>query len=270
MELLAKLFNDPLMQSMVIGPIMGLLLSLLFVGLTQSPPGQPAAQSAVGVTVNQTQKIYIQNHHHHARNSSTGENDGMALLFIFGFALCWVLWKYAVMAVQIQTWIGAGLMTAISFSVFAIICAWFKGHYTSKGWWFYTVVPLVLLCGAMIILLKASDVFDPRITERAQGMNFWAFYTNGLSGYGRSFVFAHVLGLIALCALIGLSFFALLHYLALMNQRAAGFLRPFWSFLTRATMMFSGKGWLVLAGMSLALAVVGVYPQYLSAWMPSA
>lgn len=260
MELTLELFSNPIMQSMILGPIMGVVIAALFAGLNQSPTRQ------VPITVVHTHEVYV-TRAVERRGQRSNSDEGGRILFAAGFALLFVLWKYAIYINEIHQFIGFGLLTVLSFSATAIFLSYLKGQFTSEEWWVYLVSPLLLLLGCLYLLNLAHSTFDPEITKLALQNNLWQFYTKSLTDYGRNFMFAHLGGVIVLCLVILFSFMALLHYLSLMNQRSTGAMSGIWYFITRATMFFSGKAWLVAATILFILAYIGIEPKAGASWL---
>lgn len=260
MEVISELFSNSIMQSMVIGPIMGVIFAALFAGLNQSPASQAP------ITVIQTREIYVTrvvNHRGQRRNAE----EGGVILVAAGIGLLFVLWKYAIYVNEIHRYIGIALLTALCFSITAIILSYLRGQFTSEEWWFYLISPLVLLGGCVYLLDLAHSAFDLEITKIALHNNFLVFYTKSLTEFGRNFMFAHVAGVIILCLVILFSFMALLHYLSLMNQRSDGSMSGLWFFIARATLFFSGKSWLVAATILIVLAYIGIEPNTGALWL---
>ena len=260
MELISEIFNNPIMQSMILGPIMGVVFAALFAGLTQSPTSQAP------MSVLQTQEVYITRVVEHRGQRSDSE-AGWVILIAAGIALLFVLWKYAIYVNEIHQIIGFCLLTVLSFSATAIFLSYLKGQFTSEEWGVYLVSPLLLLVGCWYLLDRAHSTFDPEITKLALQNNLWNFYAKSLTDFGRNFMFAHVVGVIILCLVILFSFMALLHYLSLMNQRSAGAMSGLWFFITRATMFFSGKSWLVASTLLIILAYIGIEPKAGASWL---
>lgn len=260
MEFISELFNNPIMQSMVLGPIMGIVFAALFAGFTERPSNH------VPVTVVQTREVYV-TRIIDRRGGRSNSDEGGEILVVAGFGLLFVLWKYAIYVNEIHQLIGFGLLTALSFSVTAIFLSYLKGQFTSEEWWVYLASPLLLLVGCMYLLNLAHTSFDPEITKMALQENLWQFYTKSLTEFGRNFMLTHVAGVIVLCLVILFSFMALLHYLSLMNQRSAGAMSGFWFFITRATMFFSGGAWLVAAAILIILSYICIEPNAGASWL---
>lgn len=248
------------MQSMIFGPIMGVVFAALFAGLTERPTSQSP------VTVVQTHEVYVTRVIDRKGGRSSSEEGG-GILVAAGLGLLFVLWKYAIYVNEIQQIIGFSLLTALCFSATAIFLSYFKGQFTSEEWWVYLVSPLLLLVGCMYLLNLAHTSFDPELTKIALQNNLWQFYTKSLTEYGRNFMLAHVAGVIVLCLVILFSFMALLHYLSLMNQRSAGVMSGLWFFITRATTFFSGKAWLVASAVLIILSYIGIEPSAGASWL---
>ena len=260
MEFISELFINPIMQSMILGPIMGVVFAALFAGLTKSPTNQAP------ITVVQTREVYVTRVVERQGQRSNSEEGG-GILVAAGFVLLFVLWKYAIYVNEIHQIIGFALLTVLSFSATAIFLSYLKGQFTSEEWWVYLISPLILLVGCLYLLNLAHSTFDPEITKLALQTNLWDFYTKSLTDFGRNFMIAHVGGVITLCLVILFSFMALLHYLSLMNQRSAGAMSGLWFFITKATMFFSGKAWLVAATILIIFSYIGIEPKAGASWL---
>ncbi|MBB3059285.1 hypothetical protein [Microbulbifer rhizosphaerae] len=260
MELVSEFIHNPLAQSLLLGPIMGVIFAALFSGLTKSPEAQAPA------TVTQTRTIYVTKVVER-RRSSNESDDGMGLLIAGGIALIFIIWKYAIYFDTVQYYLATSILSVLSFSATTIIISLIKGHYTSDEWWFYTVGPMILLCVSIYILNLARISFDPSIQQGALNNTFWTFYKDWLSEYGRNFMFAHVSGVVILALAILLIAFSLIHYLSLMNQRSPGLTQSFWFFLTKSTSFFSGKLWFLFVAFLLGAAYCLINPDLVANWM---
>lgn len=260
MDIVLEFINDPLMQSLLLGPLMGVIFAALFSGLNKSPEPQAPA------TVIQTRTVYV-TRVVERRQASNQSDDGMGLLIIGGIGLLFILWKYAIYFDTIQYYLASLILTVFSFSATTIIISLVKGQYTSGEWWLYTAGPLVSLCIAIYLLNLAKINFDPSIQQGALSNTFFTFYSDWLSEYGRNFMFAHVGGIVILALAVILTALSLIHYLSLMNQRSSGIMHGLWFFLTKSTSFFSGKSWLVLIGFLLVAAYTLINPDLMATWM---
>ncbi|WP_227368089.1 hypothetical protein [Halomonas sp. M20] len=260
MEVVLEFVHNPLAQSLLLGPLMGVIFATLLSGLTKSPGSQAPA------TVTQTKTIYVTKVVE--RNRPSNEVDsGIAFLIIGGFSLIFVVWKYAIYFDAIQYYLAAVILSVLSFSVTTILVSLVKGQYTSDEWWFYTVVPIILLFVSIYILNLAKINFDPSIQQGALNNTFWTFYKDWLNEYGRNFMFTHVSGIAFLILAIIFIAFSSIHYLALMNQRSLGAMQKFWLFLTKYTSFFSGKAWLFFVIFLLFLSYLLINPDLIANWI---
>jgi len=260
MEVVLEFIHNPLAQSILLGPLMGVVFAALFSGLTMSPGPQAPA------TVTQTRTIHVTKVVERNR-SSNGSDDGMALLIIGGFALVFIIWKYAIYFDAVQHYLATAILSVLSFSVTTIIISLAKGQYTSDEWWFYTAGPIILLCVSVYVLNLAKINFDPSIQQGALNNTFWTFYTDWLSEYGRNFMFTHVSGIALLALAVIFIAFSSIHYLALMNQRSPGAMQRFWFSLTKSTSFFSGKLWFVFVTFLLGAAYLLISPDLVANWI---
>jgi hypothetical protein len=260
MDVVSEFINNPLIQSLLLGPLMGVFFAALFSGLTKSPEPQAPA------TVVQTRTIYITKVIEKRRTPN--ESDDSIWLIIVGIiALLFVIWKYAIYFDTIQYYLGSLILTVLSFSATTILISLVKGHYTSSDWWIYTAGPLLSLCVSIYLLNLAKISFDPSLQQGALNNSFWTFYKDGLNGYGRNFMFTHVAGVVILASAVLLTAFSLIHYLSLMNQRSSGIMQGLWFFLTKATSFFSGKIWVVFIMLLLIAAYSLINPDLVATWM---
>lgn len=191
----------------------------------------------------------------------------MGLLVVFGAALLFVLWKYAIYVRDIQYWIAVFLLFALAFGTVALAVSLVKGQFTSEDWWAYVTPPTAYLLGCVFLLNLAAESFEPVITELAHQHNLWTFYTKALSGYGQSFMVAHVLGVVILCIVLFLSFLSLLHYLALMSQRSDGWVAEAWFHVARITQRFAGTRAMVGIGFLLVVCYICLEPRAAATWL---
>lgn len=248
------------MQSLVLGPLMGVVFSALFSVLTKS------AAAEVPPTIIHTQRIYITRVAERS-SSSSNSNDGAGFLILGGVALLFVVWKYAIYFDAIHYYLAFAILTIMSFSFTTMLISFLKGHYTSSEWWVYTLGPLLALLACAFLLNLARESFDPSIQAGALNNTFWTFYKEWLTDYGRNFMFAHVSGIVLLALVVLLVSMSLIYYLALMNQRSGGAAQGVWIFLARITSFFSGKFWPFLIAFLLFLSYLGLNPELAAMWL---
>ncbi|WP_135007562.1 hypothetical protein [Pseudomonas syringae] len=262
MQTMLDLIENATMQAWIWGPLMGVVFGALFAGVTNSPTVNAP------VTVTQTKNTYITKVVvNHQRPGSGGDGGGaMVVLIAAGFGMVFLVWKYAIHIDLVHYCLWALLSTLLSFSLTTAFVSLVKGQFTSSSWCVYIAAPVVILavCGRLLLLAKAS--FDPELTQLASQNTFWNFYAHSLSTYGQSLVMYQVLGVTLIFLVMVFTGVALLHYLALMNQRSYGPLQGFWMFLTGATMFFSGKLWFFVMAFVLGLSYVLVEPNLMATW----
>lgn len=260
MDFFLEIINNSLMQSLVLGPLMGVVFAAVFSGLTKSPAAEAPS------TIVQTKRVYTTKVVER-RSSSNNSDDGMGFLVVVGVALLFVIWKYAIYFDAIHHYLTVAILTISSFSLTTILISFLKGHYTSSEWWVYTLGPLLALVVCAFLLNLARESFDPAIQEGALNNTLWTFYKEWLSDYGRNFMFAHVGGFVLLAFVVLLVALSLIYYLALMNQRSGGAAQGLWIFLARVTSFFSGKFWLFLIAFLLVLSYLGLNPELAAMWL---
>lgn len=262
MQTILDLIENATMQAWIWGPLMGVVFGVLFAGVTNSPTVNAP------VTVTQTTNTYITKVVVNQQRSSSGDDGGgaMAVLIVAGFGLVFLVWKYAIHIDLVHHCLWALLSTLLSFSLTTALVSLVKGQFTSSSWGVYIAAPVVILavCGRLLSLAKVS--FDPELTQLASQHTFLDFYVHRLSTYGQSLMIFQVLGVALIFLVMVFTGVALLHYLALMNQRSYGPLQGFWMFLTGATMFFSGKMWFLVMAIVLGLSYVLVEPSLMPTW----
>lgn len=260
MDFILELFNNSSMQSLILGPLMGVVFAAIFAGLTKSPAAEAPS------TIVQTKRVYI-TRVVERRSSSNGTDDGIGLLIGGGIALLLVLWNYAIYYEAIHYYLAVAILTISSFSLTTIFISFLKGHYTSSEWWVYTIGPMLALIACAFLLNLARESFEPAIREGALKHSLWTFYHDWLSDDGRYFMFTHVGGVVLLTFVILLVGLSLIYYLSLMNQRTNGFSRGLWFFLARTTSFFSGRFWLFLIAILLIISYLGLNPNLAAKWL---
>ncbi|MDT6919025.1 hypothetical protein [Pseudomonas atacamensis] len=262
MQTILDLIANATMQAWIWGPLMGVVFGALFAGITNSP-----AVNAP-VTVTQTRTTFVTNIVVNQRRSGSGDDGSgaVAILIAAGLGMIFVVWKYAIHIELVHYCLWALLSTLLSFSMTTALVSLIKGQFTSSSWCIYIAAPIVILavCGRLLMLAKAS--FDHELTRLASQHTFWDFYAHSLSSYGQSLMIFQVLGVVLIFLVMVLTGVALLHYLALMNQRSYGPLQGFWMFLTGATMFFSGRLWFFVMAAGLGLSYVLIEPSLMPTW----
>lgn len=243
---LSSILMNSTLQAFVFSPLMGCLFAVLFSGVSKPP------KPVVVHTVRETRRVYVEKHYYRQSSNNSGGEGG--ILIFAGVAFVFTIWQYAVHAQIIQQTLIMMLMTALYFALISSIIAYWRGHFTSKGWVVSLVIPTCVLAVSLSLALKAQSSFPLELTEKARQYQFFQFYMNELNDYGRHYMMTHVLGIICLFSLSLVSIFTLLHYLSLMNQRDENTDSTVWDFFIRISDWASGGAGAVLMLMLLISA----------------
>jgi hypothetical protein len=264
MQIFSDLISNATLQAWIWGPIMGVIFGAIFAGLTTAP----AVNAPVTVTQT-TQKFVVNNVVIHKRGPQTSkDSSGAGALFLaLGVGVIFLIWKYVMFIELVHYVLGLLLCTVLSFSLTIALVSLIKGQFTSGTWAIYIACPLLILasCGGLLRLAKVS--LDPNLTQLAAQHTFLEFYMQALSAFGRSLVICQMIGMAIISLVMACTALALLHYLALMNQRSYGVLQKFWMGLTRMTIFCSGKAWLFLLMTGLVVAFLLIEPRAAPTWM---
>ena len=264
MSMISGVFNDPIMQSMVFGPLAGILFAVIFAGLTNTPP--PQDRTTVRITKNVfVKKVFV--NHNRSASAKRGSDDGGGILVGLGALLIYMIWGYAQYEPQILCYTTSALLTVLAFSCTTAAISLIKGQFSSTDWFGYILPPLIVLAACMYLLSLAGDAFSPDFVSAAKATNFVDFYFHVLKDYGRRLLVTQILGMIVLVAIIAITSVAVVHYLSLMNQRSGGPLNGLWSYLVRKTLFFGGVGWQLACLVLLVGAYVALDPELLTAWI---
>jgi hypothetical protein len=251
--------NNSLTQSLILSPVMGVLFGALFSGLTKSPELNSPR------TIIKTREVYRERVIYRNSRSRSSSKDDRGIIGLAAFGLMMTVWQYAIWAVEIQHYIEYSILSVLSFSITTALISIYKGHFTSQEWWFYVIFPMVFLFFAMYLLSEASNRFDPSLTTLAKDTNWIQFYLHSLTGYGRSFMISHVIGIVTLAGLILTTTIILIHYLSLMNQRTSSSVQVFWTFLVGVTGIFSGRKGIVISSV-LAIISFLLINEHVARW----
>lgn len=239
---MSDIFSNSVLQSFIFSPLMGVLFGMLFAGLSSKP-----TQSAPR-TVIETRTVYIERIKRYRKSRSDGgEIYGFAILLFF------IAWKYLQFAPSVIFYIEVTLVSMMAFGLACFFVSVVKGHYVDSEWVLRVVTPTTILILCLLILADAKRVITPDLIELASNSNIVEFFI-GLTQFGRIFSVFHVVGLSLLVLIACIGTLSLLHYLALMNLRSDSPITDVWSFITRITLRFSGKGMYVVSAVLLGIS----------------
>lgn len=234
MDALVVWFNDPLVQSVIISPLVGAILGVLFAGLN-SPPS-----AAAPVTVQQTVVIFKQTIVVKQSGARATSDDGWAYLFAFMAIVAGVTWGYSMYANEILSYWLSGLFSCATFIFSAGAASAVRGQYNDSEWGWYIFTPIVAAFFSFYLVHLAQQAIVPGAREAAQSHGFIDFYFNVLKEQHRAWLLCQIAGVfLGVVATIAATLRSV-HYLALMNQRASGALTSVWHLLARAT-LFSAR-----------------------------
>lgn len=247
LQTLLAWFNDPLVQSVIISPLVGAILGVLFAGLNSPPP------SVAPATVQQTIVIFKQTIVvKQTGGKSTSSDDGLAYLLAFIAVVVGITWGYSRYANEILNYWLSGLFSCTAFILSAGIASAIRGQYNSSEWAWYIFTPMVAVGFSFYLVHLAQVAIIPGAREAAQTHGFFDFYFNVLKDEHRMWLMCQIAGVfLGVLATIAATFRSV-HYLALMNQRTNSGLSSVWHFLARLT-LFSAR----TEGVFLLLFVAG-------------
>jgi len=241
-------FNDPLVQSVIISPLIGAILGVLFAGLNNPP------SSAAPATVQQTVVIFKQTVVvKQGGGKSSSQDDGWVYLFAIMAVVAGVTWGYSRYANEILGYWLSGLFSCTAFILAATVASAARGQYSSSEWGWYIFAPLIAVCFSFYLVHLAQAAVVEGAREAAQRHGFVDFYFRVLKDEHRMWILLQIGGvLFGVIATLAATLRSA-HYLALMNQRANGGLSSLWHFLARIT-YFSAR----IEGIVLLVFAVGV------------
>lgn len=239
LQSLTSWLQEPLVQSLILSPLIGALLGVLFSGANNAP------SSATPVTVQQNVIIFQQSITvNHGKPDST--NDVPAFLGLCFIIIASVTWFYSRYSDDVlRYWVGS-LFTCISFILSAGVVSFLRGQYTSHDWFWHIFTPLVGTAFSFYLITLAKNSIIPNLNEVAEQHKFIEFYLNVLKNEHRMWLLTQIIGVFFGIALTIISTFRSLHYLALMNQRVTSNFRYIWHFLARISLFSAHKGGIVM------------------------
>lgn len=243
-------FYDPLVQSVIISPLIGAILGVLFAGLN-TPPSQAAPVTVQQTVVTFNQTIVV----NQRGGNAAAQDDGFVYLVALFLLVAGVTWGYSRYSSEILGYWLSGLFSATAFIFSAGIASLFRGQYNSNEWGWYILLPLLALCWAFYLVYLADISIIPGASDAAKRHGFIDFYLHVLKSEHRIWLLLQIVGVLLGGIATLAATFRSIHYLALMNQRSNSWLSPIWHFLTRITLFSASRGSIVL----LALSVVASY-----------
>lgn len=241
MQALVTWFNDPLVQSVVISPLVGAILGVLFAGLNSSPP------STVPATVQQTVVIFKQTIVVKQKGTqSNSSDDAWVYLFALVAVVAGITWGYSRYTDEILAYWLSGLFSCTAFILSAGAASAIRGQYSSSEWGWYIFTPILAAGFSFYLLHLAQMGIIPGAREAAQRYGFFDFYFKALKEEHRMWLLLQIAGVfLGVVATIAATLRSV-HYLSLMNQRTNGGLPSVWHFLARLTLFSAHTGGIFL------------------------
>jgi len=242
-------FNNSLVQSDIVSPLIGAILGALFAGLNSTP-----AQGAP-VSVNQTVIVFketvIVNQW---RQNSNSSDDAIAYLFTVFVLAAAVMWGYSRYSEEILRYWLNGLFSCTAFIFSAGLASSFHGHYSSSEWKWYIFAPIVVVIFSFYLIHLAKSGTIPGAREAAQSTNFFNFYIRVLKDNHRMWLLFQIAGLLLGVVSAFTATIRSLYYLLIMNQRSGSGMATLWSSMARLTMFSSGRTGTLIITVSIIIS----------------
>ncbi|HAT1685321.1 TPA: hypothetical protein I8Y21_006174 [Klebsiella oxytoca] len=232
--------NSPLIQSVIISPLVGAVLGCLFSAFTS-----PVSASAP-VTVEQTKIIFVQKIIIQQRGGYKREDNPLAYVFGLVFMVAGILWGYSRYVNDILYYWATGLLSSGTFILSAGIVSAIRGQFHSPEWGWYIFTPLIAVAVAFWLIQFAVAGIIPGMREVALRHNVLDFYFNVLKDTHRGWLMMQVSGVLLGIIATLIAVLRSVYYFALMSQRAGGALFIFWRLCAWHTRYVAGTGGLLL------------------------
>ncbi|RZO83767.1 MAG: hypothetical protein EVA65_13425 [Oceanococcus sp.] len=265
MSVLAEWFHNSLVQSMLLSPLVGAILGILFSGLNSSPKPSERLPTRVTMTTIRNKGV----HHHYGRQSNSQDDAIAYIALVFGVVAA-VVWGYSRYVDQILVGWTQIQLTCGSFIVAAGTASAMKKHFTQPEWWWHIALPLALVVSTahLSALAHHGAALVAHTHSLAWSMGWFDYYLNGLSEDERMWILLQAFGVfMGIIATITAATRGI-HYLALMNQRSDSPVHRFWFSLSRASAFSGGTtgiAALALTNATSYFALSGKAFQYLTA-----
>jgi hypothetical protein len=238
LQALANWFNDPLVQSVFISPLIGAILGVLFAGLSSPPPLRAP------VSVQQTVVIFKQSIV--VKNAPGSSDEAWGYLIALLIGVVGITWGYSRYAHEILAYWAGGLFSCSAFILSAGLASAIRRQYNSPEWVWYIFAPVIAVGFSFYLLHLARQGILQGAREAARTHSFIDFYFHVLKEEHRIWLFLQIVGVLLGIVATLTATLRSVHYLALMNQRANGGLSAVWHFLARATSFSARTGGVVV------------------------
>lgn len=234
-EILWAWFNDSLVQSTIISPLIGALFGVLLSGLNA-----PSASSS-GIHVHHTTVINRSTTviNRDSRSSPSGD-DGWTypiVLLLLGAA---VVWGYSAYSSELLRLVLSIVLASLAFVTTAALISLVQRYPRNMAWYLHIAIPVACLCFCVYLVHLAHQGIIPNAREIAQRMGVIPFYTQALQQQHRDWILFQAVGVGLLVVAAIVSACGSLYYLAVINAAPGGRLRGVWTGLASLTNFMSG------------------------------
>lgn len=251
MEAFASWYNDPLVQSAVMSPLVGAMLGVLLAGFNAAP--SPAAPATVKQTVIFFERSLAVDRLGE-RSGSPGDGRGWVCLAALAAVLAFITWGYSAYSSEIIACWQEGLFACTAFILCAGAVSAIRGQYSSAGWIWHIFAPILIVGCSFHLAELARTATVAGASEPPGARGFPEFYVEILEDEQRTWLLFQVAGILLGVYAALTATLRSLHYLALMNQRMGGGLSVLWRLLARITLPCARAGHIVLLLLAVGLS----------------
>lgn len=223
--------TNPLIQSMVISPLIGAIIGLLLSGGGNSITGDVSIHQS---TINFINEIRVEK-----ANQNNGSVDGISLLILCAFIIATVLWGYSRYAVTIiDIWINVTFFS-LSFILSAGIATYIRNQFLNNEWIIHIFAPFLFGVFSLYLTMLAKKGIILGAAEATYKVNIVDYYFKVLNEEQKIWLIFQIFGVLSgAISSIGVSLVSLF-YLSLLNQAIPGRFQTIWFRLARYTSFFS-------------------------------
>ena len=150
LEVFRNWIDSPLVQSLLLSPLMGVIFGALFSGLNNSPSRNDP------MTVKETVRIYKERIIYREKERKADTSDPVSIAIAFALIVMFLTWNYVLHSETILSGLFILLLTIVCFFLTISVLSLIKGQFTDRSWWNSTVFPMLLLCSCFYLLFCAK------------------------------------------------------------------------------------------------------------------
>ena len=262
MDSIVAWLNDPTVQGLVLSPLIGAVLGVLFAGISNPPPqGAPPSVHQTVVIFKTT--VIVNSGRVQSRNSG----DAAGLFFAAFLLIAGITWGYSRYADQVLSYWTSGLYSCVAFIFSAGLASALRGQYSRLEWVWYIFAPVVAIgiCYYLVGLAHVGIIAGSK--QVALSRSFVDFYMHSLHPEQRNWILFQILGVLLGVVATVTATLRSVYYLALMNQRSSGGASGLWRFIARHT-EFSSQGFGLVLLMLVLATSYALLSGYIYSWCP--